>query len=162
MHSDLENLANKVRRSWGEPSVVPLGHLRDAATSHGSGHADSREDGRTRPPLTVDITPRLGAEAEPRSSSSPRSCSSDGRSRSMDECMMTPESSDSTSTLSSPVESGAPNLRALQARGTGQHTCPLGKKCDKGGVLPSGELVVFARNCSFRYGGILAFKISVH
>ncbi|KAF2456599.1 hypothetical protein BDY21DRAFT_347665 [Lineolata rhizophorae] len=42
------------------------------------------------------------------------------------------------------------NMEALNTRGKGSYICPHGAKCNKGGVRPSGELVVFERNSEFR------------
>jgi hypothetical protein len=44
----------------------------------------------------------------------------------------------------------APSLDQLKRRGKGTYTCPHGKDCTRGGVQPSGELVVFTRNSAFR------------
>lgn len=41
------------------------------------------------------------------------------------------------------------NMEALQTRGKGEHMCPKGRRCDKGGVDREGRLVVFDRNSSF-------------
>jgi hypothetical protein len=38
----------------------------------------------------------------------------------------------------------------LSSRGKGQWLCPLRHSCTKGGVRPSGELVVFERNSAYR------------
>jgi hypothetical protein len=42
-------------------------------------------------------------------------------------------------------------LASLSQRGTGQHVCPSGHSCTKGGVAGDGSLVVFPRNSAFRY-----------
>jgi hypothetical protein len=41
-------------------------------------------------------------------------------------------------------------LSALSIRGKGNHTCPLGSSCDKGGFDPHGALVIFERNSDFK------------
>ena len=41
------------------------------------------------------------------------------------------------------------NMEKLKQRGKGSYFCPKGKKCDKGGVDKSGNLVKFDRNSSF-------------
>lgn len=43
------------------------------------------------------------------------------------------------------------NLEGLKQRGKGSYQCPLGHRCDKGGVDKHGRLVVFDRNSSFAY-----------
>jgi hypothetical protein len=48
-----------------------------------------------------------------------------------------------------PTYSSLP-MDSLSARGKGQHTCPHGTSCTKGGVLPGGQLAVFERNSAFR------------
>ena len=42
-------------------------------------------------------------------------------------------------------------LASLSQRGIGQHVCPYGLSCTKGGVDGDGSLVVFPRNSAFRY-----------
>ncbi|KAI1025906.1 hypothetical protein LB503_006925 [Fusarium chuoi] len=41
------------------------------------------------------------------------------------------------------------DMDALKQRGKGSYYCPLGHRCDKGGVDKEGRLVVFDRNSSF-------------
>jgi hypothetical protein len=41
------------------------------------------------------------------------------------------------------------DMEALRSRGKGNHTCPKGKKCTKGGIDKDGELIVFDRNSAF-------------
>lgn len=41
------------------------------------------------------------------------------------------------------------DMEALKSRGKGNHTCPKGKKCTKGGIDKDGELIVFDRNSAF-------------
>ena len=41
-------------------------------------------------------------------------------------------------------------LRTLSQRGTGQHLCPFGRSCTKGGV-ENGGVKVFERNSAFRF-----------
>jgi hypothetical protein len=41
-------------------------------------------------------------------------------------------------------------LRTLSQRGTGQHICPYGRACTKGGI-ENGALRVFERNSAFRF-----------
>ncbi|KAL5606889.1 hypothetical protein BROUX41_003266 [Berkeleyomyces rouxiae] len=41
-------------------------------------------------------------------------------------------------------------LNQPQHRGVGQHYCPLGERCDKGGVSPDGTIRLFERNSDFR------------
>ena len=41
------------------------------------------------------------------------------------------------------------DMAALSNRGKGNHICPKGTKCNKGGVDESGNLVSFERNSSF-------------
>lgn len=43
------------------------------------------------------------------------------------------------------------DMDALKQRGKGSYYCPLGHRCDKGGVDKEGRLVVFDRNSSFAY-----------
>lgn len=43
------------------------------------------------------------------------------------------------------------DMDALKQRGKGSYYCPLGHKCDKGGVNKDGDLVHFDRNSSFAY-----------
>lgn len=42
-------------------------------------------------------------------------------------------------------------MEALKQRGKGSYYCPMGHRCDKGGVDKDGKLVVFDRNSSFAY-----------
>lgn len=41
------------------------------------------------------------------------------------------------------------DMEALKSRGKGNHTCPKGKRCTKGGIDKDGELIVFDRNSAF-------------
>ncbi|KAJ4234393.1 hypothetical protein FSOLCH5_004097 [Fusarium solani] len=41
------------------------------------------------------------------------------------------------------------DMEALKQRGKGSYYCPLGHRCDKGGVDKDGKLVLFDRNSSF-------------
>jgi hypothetical protein len=41
-------------------------------------------------------------------------------------------------------------LRTLSQRGTGQHICPFGRACTKGGI-ENGGVKVFERNSAFRF-----------
>ncbi|RSM06659.1 hypothetical protein CDV31_009006 [Fusarium ambrosium] len=41
------------------------------------------------------------------------------------------------------------DMEALKQRGKGSYYCPLGHRCDKGGVDKEGKLVLFDRNSSF-------------
>jgi hypothetical protein len=41
------------------------------------------------------------------------------------------------------------DMDALKQRGKGSYHCPLGLRCDKGGVDKEGKLVIFDRNSSF-------------
>lgn len=41
------------------------------------------------------------------------------------------------------------DMDALKQRGKGSYYCPLGLRCDKGGVDKDGKLVLFDRNSSF-------------
>ncbi|KAJ4263850.1 hypothetical protein NW762_005886 [Fusarium torreyae] len=41
------------------------------------------------------------------------------------------------------------DMEALKQRGKGSYYCPLGLRCDKGGVDKEGQLVLFDRNSSF-------------
>ncbi|KAJ4307799.1 hypothetical protein N0V84_012484 [Fusarium piperis] len=41
------------------------------------------------------------------------------------------------------------DMEALKQRGKGSYYCPLGNRCDKGGVDKEGKLVLFDRNSSF-------------
>ncbi|KAI5464725.1 hypothetical protein BGZ63DRAFT_421725 [Mariannaea sp. PMI_226] len=43
------------------------------------------------------------------------------------------------------------DMDALKQRGKGSYYCPLGHRCDRGGVDKSGNLVLFDRNSSFAY-----------
>ncbi|KAF5017172.1 hypothetical protein F66182_10928 [Fusarium sp. NRRL 66182] len=43
------------------------------------------------------------------------------------------------------------DMDALKQRGKGSYYCPLGLRCDKGGVDKDGQLVLFDRNSSFAY-----------
>ncbi|KAF4967023.1 hypothetical protein FZEAL_10580 [Fusarium zealandicum] len=43
------------------------------------------------------------------------------------------------------------DMEALKQRGKGSYNCPLGLRCDKGGVDKDGNLVLFDRNSSFAY-----------
>ncbi|KAM0355906.1 hypothetical protein ACHAPU_000295 [Fusarium lateritium] len=43
------------------------------------------------------------------------------------------------------------DMDALKQRGKGSYYCPLGHRCDKGGVDKEGKLVLFDRNSSFAY-----------
>ena len=47
------------------------------------------------------------------------------------------------------------DMDALKQRGKGSHYCPLGHRCDKGGVDKAGNLVLFDRNSSFAYASQL-------
>ncbi|KAF7559996.1 hypothetical protein G7046_g4154 [Stylonectria norvegica] len=47
------------------------------------------------------------------------------------------------------------DMDALKQRGKGSHYCPLGHRCDKGGVDKEGNLVLFDRNSSFAYASHL-------
>jgi len=65
------------------------------------------------------------------------------------------ESSPSSHSEASPDQAnqaiaGPPLLEKLKSRGRGTYTCPHGVDCQRGGVQPDGELVVFARNSAFR------------
>ncbi|KAF7532669.1 hypothetical protein G7Z17_g13609 [Cylindrodendrum hubeiense] len=48
------------------------------------------------------------------------------------------------------------DMEALKQRGKGSYYCPLGHRCDKGGVDKDGNLVLFDRNSSFAYACHLA------
>lgn len=41
-------------------------------------------------------------------------------------------------------------LTSLAVRGKGSYVCPYEANCDKGGIRPSGEIVTFERNSTFR------------
>lgn len=43
------------------------------------------------------------------------------------------------------------DMDSLRQRGKGSYYCPLGKRCDKGGVDKTGTLILFDRNSSFAY-----------
>lgn len=47
-------------------------------------------------------------------------------------------------------DDGIPLIDKLRERGTGNYTCQLGLACDKGGVLPNGQLKTWKRNCDYR------------
>ncbi|KLJ13167.1 hypothetical protein EMPG_11889 [Blastomyces silverae] len=50
-------------------------------------------------------------------------------------------------------------LKSLVSRGKGDHFCPLGHRCRKGGVDGNGEIVNFERNSVFRH--VLAFILYI-
>lgn len=56
----------------------------------------------------------------------------------------------SRSASTSPYQAHFPDLDVLKQRGKGTYTCPQGLACKKGGV-ENGVVVVFERNCNFRY-----------
>lgn len=48
-------------------------------------------------------------------------------------------------------------LKSLVSRGKGNHICPFGYRCRKGGVDSNGEMVIFERNSVFRH--VLTFYL---
>jgi hypothetical protein len=42
-------------------------------------------------------------------------------------------------------------IEQSRSRGTGNHICPYGQNCSKGGVEANGRPRIFTRNCEWRY-----------
>lgn len=62
-----------------------------------------------------------------------------------------PEEDDSGSDVSEDDEEifAKLDMDSLKSRGKGNHVCPKGQRCTKGGIDKDGHLIIFDRNSSF-------------
>ncbi|KPM33880.1 hypothetical protein AK830_g12692 [Neonectria ditissima] len=93
------------------------------------------------PPASVKVEPRVHSNQKRLSNSqvSPSSPTSPD-----DNMSMTDDSGEDEDEQFARID-----MDALKQRGKGSYYCPLGHRCDKGGVNKDGDLVLFDRNSSF-------------
>jgi len=139
VNSRLQTTAVELNAVWGGSGIPPFQRRRDRPQSNSS--ADTAVTDSASTASTTAVYSTWQVQQSPVAQRSRTGSSGQSTSPSY----VSPPSGDQQSNHDA-VDS---LLKSLTVRGTGNHTCPYGMTCTKGG-LRNGELVVFGRNSAFR------------